>query len=226
MSATPNLGMTYLTSGQLQPEVTVNGDLNMLDSVIGGAEIVALTNANVTLTTAQAQNRIIRLQGTLTANVIVSFPTAMTLEWVISNETTGAYTVNVEVTGGTTAIAIPQGSALIVYSNGVNVISAAQSVGIVFNSQTGTSYTVQPSDENKIITMNNASANTVTLNAGVFSGNVEFGIAQFGAGATTIVAGSGVTINSIGTLQAKGQYAMMGLLQISQDNWLLIGNMN
>ena len=97
---------------------------------------------------------------------------------------------------------------------------------LAFNEQAGTNYVVQASDENKVIAMTSAVANTITLDAGVMSGNVEFGVAQMGAGATTIVAGAGVTINAIGTLQVRGQYAMVGLVQISQDNWLLIGNMN
>ena len=104
-----------------------------------------------------------------------------------------------------------------------------RSIGIpalAFNQQTGTAYTVQASDENKIIVMNNAGANTVTVNANIMTGNVEFGIAQLGVGATTVVAGAGVTISSIGTLQARGQYAMMGLVQMSPNNWLLVGNMN
>jgi hypothetical protein len=37
MSTTPNLGLTFLTSGQLQPEVTVNSDLSILDSLLLGA---------------------------------------------------------------------------------------------------------------------------------------------------------------------------------------------
>ncbi len=105
----------------------------------------------------------------------------------------------------------------------------AKSIGVpalAFNEQAGASYTVQASDENKVIGMTDAAANQVVLNAGVMQGTVEFGIAQLGTGATTVVAGSGVTISSIGTLQCKGQYAMMGLVQMSQDNWLLIGNMN
>ena len=35
MSKTQNLGLTYLTAGQLQPEVTVNNDLNILDAAAG-----------------------------------------------------------------------------------------------------------------------------------------------------------------------------------------------
>lgn len=97
---------------------------------------------------------------------------------------------------------------------------------LAFNEQAVTNYTVQDSDENKVIAMTNAAANTVTLNAGVMQGTLQFGIAQLGVGATTIVAGAGVTINSIGTLQVRGQYAMVGLVQMAQDNWLLIGNMN
>ena len=105
----------------------------------------------------------------------------------------------------------------------------AKSIGVPalsFNEQTGTSYVVQATDENKVIAMTNAAANTVTLEAGTFQGNVEFAVAQLGAGATTIVAGAGVTINSIGTLQLRGQNAIVGLVQMSQDNWLMVGNMN
>lgn len=112
---------------------------------------------------------------------------------------------------------------------GSGIPGASKSIGVpslAFNQQTGTNYTVQASDENKVIAMDNAAANTVTLNAGIMSGTVEFGIAQLGTGATTVVAGAGVTISSIGTLQVRGQFAMMGLVQMTQDNWLLVGNMN
>ena len=48
MSTTPNLGLTYLTSGQLQPEVTINNDLNMLDGILSPA--AAFGNNAVTTT--------------------------------------------------------------------------------------------------------------------------------------------------------------------------------
>jgi hypothetical protein len=129
MSGTPNLNLAYLLAGQLQPEVTLNGDLNVLDSVLAGVGIVALTNANVTLTAAQAQNRILRLQGALTANVTVSLPASVALAWVVSNETSGAYTVTLQVVGGTSSVAVAQGSATIVYSNGTNVGAASGTGG-------------------------------------------------------------------------------------------------
>ena len=47
MSTTQNLGMAYLTAGQLQPEVTVNGDLNLLDGVLAAAASFAY-NPNTT----------------------------------------------------------------------------------------------------------------------------------------------------------------------------------
>ena len=48
MSGTPNLGLTYLTSGQLQPEVTVNGDLNALDALLPLAASFANNPATTT----------------------------------------------------------------------------------------------------------------------------------------------------------------------------------
>ncbi len=163
MSGTPNLNLTYLTSGQLQPEVTVNADLNMLDSVLAAAIIVALTNANVTLTAAQAQSRIIRLQGALTANVIIYFPASLTLEWVISNETTGAYTVNVEVTGGSSTVAVTQGSAIVAYSNGTNLAMGALPVS---NPVVSGTLSITNAGNNPLQITSSSSGPTNTLNIG------------------------------------------------------------
>ncbi len=99
------------------------------------------------------------------------------------------------------------------------------SPALAVNAQTGTAYTLQPADAGKLITTNNAASNTVTLNAGVFSGNAIVHVAQLGAGVTTIVAGAGVTINSAGTLLMRTQYSMLSLIQLSQDNWILVGGM-
>ena len=37
MTTTPNLKLTYLVAGQLQPDVTLNGNMNILDAAVGGA---------------------------------------------------------------------------------------------------------------------------------------------------------------------------------------------
>lgn len=213
MSTTPNLGLTLLTAGQLQPEVTINQDLNILDSVgapmlafannpntttgltygyyggkiysnganiaiangtialaasvtnyvqrtaagivsvnstgftaglipmatvvtgastittitdarpassdLRGRQVIAVAATNITLTDAQVNARILSFQGTLTANVVVTFP-AYQQEWIVSNETTGAFSLQVQTAGGS-PLTVLQGTARAVYGNGTLV---------------------------------------------------------------------------------------------------------
>lgn len=88
---------------------TNNPDTNGTNWVPGhsyGATAVALTNANVTLTPAQAAKTIITLSGTLTANVQVIVP-AWVREWLVVNNTAGAFTATVKTAAGT-GVAVPQ----------------------------------------------------------------------------------------------------------------------
>ena len=83
---------------------------------------------------------------------------------------------------------------------------------IAINAQTGATYTAVLTDDGKLVTMSNASANTITIppNSSVAFGiGTQINIAQLGAGQTTIVAGSGVTLNSAGAkLILSAQYAL------------------
>lgn len=98
----------------------------------------------------------------------------------------------------------------------------------IFNRKTS-SYTLVLSDQNDIIEMNVASANnlTVPLNSTVaFPIGTEIAITQYGAGKTTIVATSGVTLRSAGGLLSIGaQYAMVTLLKVGTDEWYVVGNL-
>jgi len=91
-------------------------------SDLRGAQSIAVSATNITMTDAQVNCRIIRFTGTLTANVVVTFP-AYQQEWVMSNETTGAFTVQVQTASGS-PIAIDQGVAEKVYGNGSTLKSS------------------------------------------------------------------------------------------------------
>jgi len=50
-------------------------------------------------------------------------------------------------------------------------------------------------------------------------------LAQYGAGQTTVVAGSGVTVRSSGgKLNLSGQYSGASLIKIGSDEWYLFGD--
>jgi hypothetical protein len=80
-------------------------------------------NSNVTLTTVQSNPGTIFLTGALTGNIIVYFP-ARTRIWCVFNNTTGAFTVTLSMTGGTQTLSIAQGYSREIFVDGVNGVYA------------------------------------------------------------------------------------------------------
>jgi uncharacterized ubiquitin-like protein YukD len=98
---------------------------------------------------------------------------------------------------------------------------------IVTNRQTA-SYTLVLSDADKLVEMNVGSANnlTIPLNSSVaFATGTQILLAQYGAGQTTIVPTSGVTVRSNGAkLKLNVQYSGATLIKIGTDEWYLFGD--
>ena len=100
---------------------------------------------------------------------------------------------------------------------------------IAINAQTGASYTTVLTDDGKLITVSNASANTLTIppNSSVAYGiGTQINIAQLGAGTVTITAGAGVTLNSAGAkLKTDAQYAVATCVKTDTNTWFVVGNL-
>jgi hypothetical protein len=95
---------------------------------------------------------------------------------------------------------------------------------ITTNRQTA-SYTLVLSDADKLVEMNVGSANNLTVPASVFSAGQQILLAQYGAGQTTIVAGSGMTIRSNGgKLKLNVQYSGATLIFLSSSEAYLFGD--
>ena len=98
---------------------------------------------------------------------------------------------------------------------------------LVTNRQTA-SYTLVLSDADKLVEMNVASANnlTIPLNSSVaFATGTQILLAQYGAGQTTIVPTSGVTIRSNASkVKLNAQYSGATLIKIATDEWYLFGD--
>jgi hypothetical protein len=112
-------------------------------------------------------------------------------------------------------------------SNAQTQIDAKTNKLITTNRQTA-SYTLVLSDADKLVEMNVGSANnlTVPLNSSVaFSTGTQILLAQYGAGQTTVVATSGVTIRSNGAkLKLNAQYSGATLVKIAENEWYLFGD--
>jgi hypothetical protein len=113
--------------------------------------------------------------------------------------------------------------------NGDTLINGVLQDTITTNRQVA-SYSLVLADRGKLVEMNVASANTLTvpLNSSIaFPIGSKIDIAQYGAGQTTIVATGGVTIRSTnGWLKLNAQYAAATLIKIATDEWYLFGNLN
>lgn len=98
---------------------------------------------------------------------------------------------------------------------------------ITTNTQTA-SYSLVLTDNGKLILMNVAGANnlTIPLNSSInFPVGTKIDIQQIGAGQTTIVATGGVTINSAGgALKTRLQYSGATLVQTATNVWSLFGD--
>ena len=88
------------------------------------------------------------------------------------------------------------------------------------------SYTLVAGDNGKMIEMNVGSANTLTINASIFSAGNQILISQYGAGQTTITAGAGVTLRSSGgKLKTSAQYALVTIIAISSTEFYIAGDL-
>ena len=106
-------------------------------------------------------------------------------------------------------------------------INAIEELNI--NAQVGTTYTLVLTDDGKVVEMNNASANTLTVppNSSVaFPVGAQILVLQTGAGQTTLAAGAGVTVNSKdGNLKLSARWCAATLIKRATDSWLLVGDL-
>src|SRR5579871_5873640 len=100
MTTTPNLLLTHIVASQSQKEVTANSAFDGLDEALCNPTVVAMSDADLTLTDAQMLgNMYLSFTGTLTAALTITVPVHAKLI-LIENDTTGGFALNVKVPGG------------------------------------------------------------------------------------------------------------------------------
>lgn len=92
------------------------------------------------------------------------------------------------------------------------------------NAQTGTTYTLVDADHGKLVTLDNASAITLTVPTGLRS-DFECAVLQKGAGVVTFTA-SGTTVNNRNTYtDTSGQWAFAGIRHLGSNVFVTTGDM-
>jgi hypothetical protein len=108
-------------------------------------------------------------------------------------------------------------------------------INLTFDAQTGTTYTTVLDDNGQVVTMNNASANTLSIptNASVaYPIGAQINVLQIGAGQTTInaVTSGTTTILSTGATAAapklRARYSAATIIKAGTDLWYVTGDIS
>ena len=194
----------------------------------------ALSNATVN-TAILAANSVTSekiVDGTIVAGDIAS--NAVTTVKILDANVTAAKIANETITA--TQIANATITATQIASDAVTqakiadrAVGSTELANLTLNAQTGTTYTLALTDAQKLVTLNNASAISLTVptNAtAAFTIGDQVNLLQLGAGQVT-VSGAGVTFRSEGSkLKLKAQYAIATLIKVGTDEWVVVGNLS
>lgn len=99
-------------------------------------------------------------------------------------------------------------------------------VNLTLNAQTGTTYTLVAGDVNKLVTLSNASAVTVTVPNGVFTTGQQINLQSIGVGQTTVASDGTTTITSTPGLKIRAQYSAATLICTGTNTFTLIGDLS
>jgi hypothetical protein len=149
---------------------------------------------------------------------------------------TGTFALTSDITGISNVVedTTPQlGGDLDLNSNDITGTGNVDITGTVvaqstLNTQTGTTYTLVLTDASKLVTLNNASAITLTIppNSSVaFPVGTKVDLCQLGAGTVTVAEGAGVTVNATPTKDFRAQYSAASCIKIATDEWILVGDL-
>jgi hypothetical protein len=113
-------------------------------------------------------------------------------------------------------------------SGGVTSGTAVLRLKLEFDAETGTTYTLLAANLNQLVTLNNASAITLTVPPSVFSAGDVINIAQIGAGQVSLAQGAGVTINSTGATatapKLRARYSAASIICTASNTFLVVGD--
>ncbi len=102
-------------------------------------------------------------------------------------------------------------------------------VNLTFNAQTGTTYTLVAGDVNKLVTLSNASAITLTVPNGVFTTGQQINVQALGAGQVTVQSDGTTVLTSTGATSTapklRAQYSAATIICTSSNNFTVIGDL-
>jgi hypothetical protein len=111
--------------------------------------------------------------------------------------------------------------------NGVQTLTnktlTAPKITVAFNAQTGTTYAIASTDVDKLVTLSNASAITLTIPNGVFSAGQAVNVQQIGAGQVTIANDGTTSFTGTGT-KLRTQYSAATIICTGPNTFTVVGD--
>lgn len=102
--------------------------------------------------------------------------------------------------------------------------AAVATLDLTLNAQTGTTYTITATDVNKLVTLSNASAITLTIPNGVFTTGQTVNIQQIGAGQVTIANDGTTSYTGTGT-KLRTQYSAASIICTGTNTFTVVGDL-
>lgn len=188
--------------------------------VLTAAQVNTYLNEQTVMVFASSAARTSALSGVLAEGMMSYLQDTNTVEFYDGSAWTAL------ASGDITGITTGTDSGL---SGGVTSGTATLRLKLEFDAETGTTYTLVAGNLNQLVTLNNASAITLTVPPSIFSAGDVINIAQIGAGQVTLSQGSGVTINSTGATatapKLRARYSAASIICTASNTFLVIGDL-
>ena len=200
----------------------------------GGTTALSITDGDATESTSVARHAVIKLTGTISGNSIVTVPDSIEKVYIVTNGTSGAYTVQFKTASGTgITFGTTEKTTRLVYSDGTNLVDAGfggsldmEGRELVLDADGDTTITADTDDQ---IDIKIAGADDFQFTANTFTAQSGSTIAAQALTATTITA-SGIvktddtteaTSTTDGSLQTDGGLSVAKDAVIGDDLKLL-----
>ena len=209
-------------------DVPMNNNSTILDQVFGNTTSVSVstsgtsTYTNITAPSSSAAGSTSQcmrflLTGALSANQTVLIPQNIAGMWVVTNSTTGAFTVTIGSNNGSNvsagaSVAVPQGYSTVVYSDGTNVKLSNDGLlaqGLVSSFSTGTT---------------GLTPSATTTGAVTLSGTL--GVPNGGTGSYSLALNNLLVGNNTGALQVIAPTTTNNVLKVSTTSASFTGGIS